>query len=73
MRYKRPKMIINRLNRLNQGTKMGDMADLEWGLSLVRDGKVKLTLDRSFRLDQAAEAHEYIAAGNIRGNIVLVP
>ena len=56
-----------------RGTKMGDVADLEWGLSLVRDGQVKPTLDRSFRLDEASKAHEYIAASNARGSVVLIP
>ncbi|ALL68367.1 Quinone oxidoreductase [Paraburkholderia caribensis MBA4] len=56
-----------------RGTKMGDMADLELGLSLVREGKVKPTLDRSFSLAEASKAHEYIAGGKARGSVVLIP
>lgn len=56
-----------------RGTKMGDLEDFCWGLSLVREGKIKPTLDRAFRLNEAASAHEYVAAGLARGSVVLVP
>lgn len=56
-----------------RGSMMGDVADLQWGLELVKAGKVKPSLDRSFSLKEAAQAHEYLAAGSARGNIVLLP
>lgn len=52
------------------GTLMGNVEDLEWGLSQVRDGRIRPTLDRTFRIDEAAAAHERLAAGRATGNIV---
>lgn len=56
-----------------RGTLMGDVADLEWGLELVADGRVKPLLDRALPLAEAAKAHRLIAANEVRGNLVLLP
>lgn len=53
-----------------RGTLMGDVADLEWGLEQVRLGKIKPTLDRTFSLEEAVEAHEMLAKGDASGNLV---
>jgi NADPH:quinone reductase-like Zn-dependent oxidoreductase len=56
-----------------RGTLMGDVADLEAGLGLVADGRVKPLLDRALPLAEAAQAHRLIAANDVRGNLVLLP
>lgn len=56
-----------------RGTLMGDVADLEWGLEQVRQGRVRPTLDRTFALNEAVEAHAHLAAGAARGSTVLLP
>ena len=55
------------------GTLMGDVADLEFGLDLVKQRKVRPLLDRSIPLSNAAEAHRLLSANQVAGNIVLVP
>jgi len=56
-----------------RGSMMGGVDDLEWGLQMVKEGKIKPALDKVYQLQEAAAAHEYIAAGRARGNVVLVP
>lgn len=40
---------------------------------LAGDGKLHVTVDRTFALADAAEAHRYLAAGKARGKVVLIP
>jgi NADPH:quinone reductase-like Zn-dependent oxidoreductase len=42
-------------------------------LALVADGKLEVTVDKVFPLEQAAEAHRYLQTGHARGKVVLVP
>ena len=56
-----------------RGTLMGDMQDLQWGLDLVKQGKIVPTLDHSLPLAQASEAHRLIANNLVRGNLALLP
>jgi NADPH:quinone reductase-like Zn-dependent oxidoreductase len=42
-------------------------------LKLAAEGKVEVTVDKVFPLDQAAEAHRYLQAGHARGKVVLIP
>ncbi|MDJ0683291.1 MAG: zinc-binding dehydrogenase [Alphaproteobacteria bacterium] len=53
------------------GTLMGGVEDLAWGLEQVRSGAIKPTLDRTYDLDEVADAHRRLAAGDAVGNIVL--
>ncbi|MBB6521744.1 quinone oxidoreductase family protein [Pseudoteredinibacter isoporae] len=53
-----------------RGTLMGDVADLEWGLEQVRLGSIKPSLDRTFTLEEAVEAHAMLAKGDAAGNLV---
>lgn len=55
------------------GTLMGDVADLQWGLDLVAEGKIKPSLDRILPLSAAAEAHALVASNTLLGNVVLKP
>lgn len=52
-----------------RGTLMGGVEDLQWGLSKVREGAIRPTLDRSFALGDAAAAHRRLADGAAVGNI----
>jgi len=56
-----------------KGSIMGTKEDLEFGLELVRLGKIKPQLDRVLSLSEAAKAHELLVNGSIKGNIVLKP
>lgn len=42
-------------------------------LALARDGRVEITVDRTFPLDEAPEAHRYLQTGHARGKVVLLP
>lgn len=42
-------------------------------LRLAGDGKLEVTIDKVFALEDAAEAHRYLQAGHAHGKVVLVP
>lgn len=42
-------------------------------IALVKDGKLEVTVDKVFPLDDAAEAHRYLQTGHAHGKVVLVP
>jgi alcohol dehydrogenase len=46
---------------------------LEALVKLAAEGALRVHLDRTFPLDQAAQAHAYGETGHIRGKVVLVP
>jgi len=56
-----------------RGSMASDLEDLKLGLELVKQGKIKPLLDKTFPLSQASEAHRYIASNQVKGNIVLLP
>jgi NADPH:quinone reductase-like Zn-dependent oxidoreductase len=55
------------------GTLMGDAADLQYGLDLVKAGRVRPLLDRALPLSEAAESHRLVADNKVLGSLVLVP
>lgn len=42
-------------------------------IKLAAAGQLKVSVDKVFPLDQAAEAHRYLQTGHARGKVVLVP
>jgi NADPH:quinone reductase-like Zn-dependent oxidoreductase len=55
------------------GSLMGDMADMRFGLDLIRQGKVRAVLDQVIPLAEAARAHQLLADDKVLGNLVLKP
>ena len=56
-----------------KGSMASDKSDLEFGLKLVKEGKIKPLLDQTLPLSNAAEAHRLISNNKVKGNIVLLP
>ena len=56
-----------------KGSMASDKRDMELGLRLVREGKIRPLLDRTLPLNEAAEAHRLVANNKVAGNIALLP
>jgi len=56
-----------------RGSFMGSIDELQRGLALLRDGKVKAIVDRTYPMSETAQAHRYIESRAVRGKVVLVP
>lgn len=56
-----------------RGSMMGSMDELRRGLDMLATGKVKPVIDKTFALQDIAQAHAYIASRAVRGKVVLIP
>ena len=45
---------------------------LEYGLTLVSEGKLKPFVTKTFKLQEAAQAQDFVSAGGVNGKVVLV-
>jgi NADPH:quinone reductase-like Zn-dependent oxidoreductase len=45
---------------------------LEYGLTMVIEGKLKPFVAKTFRLEEAAQAQDFVSAGGVNGKVVLV-
>lgn len=55
------------------GSKMGSLAEMRAVWSLAAQGRLKPVVDRTFPLDAARQAHEYLEAKGQFGKVVLTP
>ena len=55
------------------GSTQGTRAELEQGLYWMSQGKIRSTIDSTFCLEQAAEAHTKMLKGNVFGKIIMKP
>ncbi len=56
-----------------KGSMASDKRDMEFGLQLVSDGKIRPLLDRTMPLSKAADAHRLVANNEVIGSIALLP
>jgi acryloyl-coenzyme A reductase len=55
------------------GNRSAGRRDVTAALSLIRDGRIKALVDRTFRLEDAVAAHKALEAKEIIGRAVIVP
>ncbi len=56
---------------VDSGTPRLRAEDLEYLLEMAARGELAPAIDRTYSLDQAAEAHRYVETGHKRGNVLL--
>lgn len=56
-----------------RGSFMGSMEEFRRGLDLLRQGKIKAFVDKTYPVRDVGEAHRYIESRAVQGKVVLVP
>ena len=56
-----------------RGSFMGSMDELRRGLDMLKQGKVRANVDRTYPTSETGEAHRYIESRAVRGKVVLIP
>lgn len=69
---KAPELGIAILTEADGGQAIRDASRAEL-IALVEAGKLEVTVDRTYPLDEAADAHRYLQTGHARGKVVLIP
>ena len=55
------------------GAWMGSMAELAFGLHLLKQGKIRAALHKTLPLKQARQAHRMMARAKVVGKLALLP